>query len=113
MNQYAYYGKGSTLHSVWQLSHFGLDINDQSSVIPDHKQQMVTPVQWIILINIIKRLTRIPMQPSTDDNLDNFPHVIVTSNDLSDPTVLAHLIDIKNDIYHGSKASSLYSNQQQ
>ena len=38
MNQYVYYGKGSTVHSVGQISHFGLEIDDQSSVIPGHKQ---------------------------------------------------------------------------
>ena len=48
MNQYAYYGKGSIVHSVGQLSHFGLDI-DQSSVIPGHKQRMLSPNWWIIL----------------------------------------------------------------
>ena len=36
--------------SVGQLSHFGLDIDDQSSVILVHKQHMVTPDQWIILL---------------------------------------------------------------
>ena len=44
MDQYASYGKGSTVHSVGQLSHFGLDIDDQSSAIPGHKQQ------WLHLI---------------------------------------------------------------
>ena len=48
MNQYTYYGKGSTVHSVGQLSHFGLEIDDQSSAIPGHKQCMITPDQWII-----------------------------------------------------------------
>ena len=56
MNQYAYYGKGSTVHSVGQLSHFGLEIDDQSSAFPGHKQCMVTPNQWIIPFNIINGL---------------------------------------------------------
>ena len=30
------------------------------------------------------------MHPSTDDDLDKLPHVIVTSNDTWDPTVLDH-----------------------
>ena len=38
MNQYAYYEKGSIVHSIGQLSQFGLDIDDQSSAIPGHKQ---------------------------------------------------------------------------
>ena len=53
MNQYTYYGKGSTVHSFRQLSHFGLDIDDQSSVTPGHKQCMVTPDHWIVPFNIV------------------------------------------------------------
>ena len=62
MNQYAYYGKGSTAHSVGQLSHFGLDINDQSSVILGHTVFMVTLDHWIIPFNIVNGLTRMDMQ---------------------------------------------------
>ena len=100
MNQYTYYGKGSTVHSVRQLSHFGLDIDDQSSVIPGHKQCMVTPDQWIIPFNIINRLTRLPMQPSMDEDLDKLPHVMITSDNICNPTVLDHSIDIEDDLYH-------------
>ena len=88
MNQYAYYGKRmSTVHSVGQLSHFGLDINDQSTVIPGHKQQMVTPNWWIIPFNIINGLTWMPMQPSMDKDLAKLPHVIITSDDIYHPTM--------------------------
>ena len=45
MNQYAYYGKGSAVHSVGQLSHSGLDIDDQSSAIPGQKQCMIA-LDW-------------------------------------------------------------------
>ena len=41
------------VYSVRQLSHFGLDIDDQSSVIPGHKQCMITPDLWIIPFNIV------------------------------------------------------------
>ena len=78
----------------------GLDIDDQPSAIPGHKQCMVKPNQWIIPFNIINGLTRMPMQPPTDDELDNLPHVIITSDDTWDPTVLDHSIDISNDTYH-------------
>ena len=50
--------------------------------------------------NIINGLTRIPMNPPTDDDLENLPHVIVTSNDILDPTVLSHSIDPSKDTYH-------------
>ena len=86
------------LSSVGQLSHFGLDIDDQSSVIPGHKRGMTTPDQWVIPFNIINGLTRMPMQPSTNEDLDKLAHIIITSDDVWDPTVLDHSIDIENDI---------------
>ena len=49
---------------------------------------MVTPNQWIIPFNSINGLTIMPMHPSTDDNLDQHPHVIITSDDIWDPAVL-------------------------
>ena len=39
-----------------------------------------------------------PIQPSMDEDLDQLPHVIITSDDIWDPTVLDHLIDIENAI---------------
>ena len=42
------------------LSQFGLDIDDQSSVIPGHKQHLITPNWWIIPFNIVNSLTRMP-----------------------------------------------------
>ena len=48
-----------------------------------------------------------PIQPPMDDDLDNLPHVIVTSNGIWDPTVLNYLIDIPNDTYHPVMDSSI------
>ena len=107
VNQYAYHGKGSTVHLVRELSHLGLGIDDQSSVIPGHKQQMVTPDQWIIPYNILNGLTRMPIQSSMDDDLDKLPHVVITNDNIWDPTVLNHLIDIENDIYHPTMDSNI------
>ena len=46
---------------------------------------MVTPAQWIIPFNIINILTRMPMQPSMNEDLDKLPHVIITSDDIWNP----------------------------
>ena len=40
------------------------------------------------------------MQHSTDEDLNKLPHILITSDEIWDPTVLDHLIDIENDIYH-------------
>ena len=47
------------------------------------------------------------MQHSMDDDLDQLLHVFVTCDDIWDPTVLDHSIDIENDIYHPSIDSSV------
>ena len=59
---------------------------------------MVTPNQWIIPFNIVNGLTRMTMQPCTNEELDQLPHAIITSNDIWEPTVLDHYIDVDNDI---------------
>jgi mannitol-specific phosphotransferase system IIBC component len=33
-NQYAYYGKGQTVHSVNQFRHFGIIVDDSPSICP-------------------------------------------------------------------------------
>ena len=38
---------------------------------------MITPDWWIIPYNIVNGLTMMPMQPSTDEDLDKLPHVIL------------------------------------
>ena len=81
------------------LSHFCLEIGDQSSAIPGHKQCMVTLNQWIIPFNIVNQLTRMPMHPFMDEDLDKLPHAIVTGDDIWGPTILDHLIDIEHDTY--------------
>ena len=60
---------------------------------------MVTPNWWIIPFNIINGLTRMPMCPPTDDDLENLPYVIITTDDIWDPTILNHSIDLSNDTY--------------
>ena len=37
-NEYTNMGKGTTIHSVRQLSHFGLDVNNKSNKLPGGKQ---------------------------------------------------------------------------
>ena len=82
MNQYTYCVKGSTVHSVRQLSHFGLEIDGQPSAIPDYKQCMDIPDQLFIPFNIINRLTRMPKHPSTEEDIDELLHDTVTSDDI-------------------------------
>ena len=58
---------------------------------------MITPDQWIMPFNIMNGSTRVPMQPSTDEDLDKLPYMIATRDDIWDPTVLDCLIDVAMD----------------
>ena len=42
---------------------------------------MVAPHWWIISFKIVNGLTKMPMQPSTNEDHNKLPHVIITSND--------------------------------
>ena len=45
--------------------------------------------------------------PSMNEDLAQLPHATVTSDDIWDPTVLDHFIDIENDIYHPAMDSNI------
>ena len=99
MHQYAYYGKGSTVHSIGQLSRFFLisGINPQGSQATSNEHLIGGS-----FLSILLALTRMPIHHSMDEDLDELPHVIIMSDDILDSTVLDHLIDIENDIYHAT-----------
>ena len=56
---------------------------------------MITPSLLITPSNIVNSLTRMHMQPFTDEDLDKLPPVIIASDDIKDPKVLDRLIDIE------------------
>ena len=43
---------------------------------------MATPNWWIIPFNIIDGLTRMPVHPIMDEDLDHLPHAIITNDDI-------------------------------
>ncbi|HET7637806.1 MAG TPA: hypothetical protein VFK47_03615, partial [Ktedonobacteraceae bacterium] len=93
LHQYAYTGKGSTIHSVIQLESFGLDVNDRSLKLKHGKQRIMTPDGYIIPLQIREGLAYLDMRPPTDFELENLPHVVLTSDDTWDPTVFDNEVD--------------------
>jgi hypothetical protein len=92
MHQYAYTGKGSTIHSSGQLEWCGNEINDHSIKIDGGRQQLTTPDGYIIPIDVTRGLPYITMSPFTDEEFEELPHVIWTSEDDWDPTSLDSVI---------------------
>ena len=48
-----------------------------------------------------------PLHPTTDEEVDYLPHVIITNDDSWDPTILDLFIDIENDTYHPTMDSNI------
>jgi hypothetical protein len=93
LNQYAYIGKGRTIHSSGQLEWFGQDVNERSIKVANGQQRILTLDGYAIPINIRNGLPYIAMRPYTDKEWDELPHVLFTSDSEWDPTVLDYDLD--------------------
>ena len=87
MHQYAYTGKGRTIHSSAQLEHFKQVVDDRAIAVGG-KQQITTLDGYVIPINIKGGLSYISMHPYTDSEWDSLPHITLTSDTLWDPSIL-------------------------
>jgi hypothetical protein len=95
MHQYAYTGKGKTIHSCGQLEWYKNDANNKSIKVPGSLQSIETNDGGYatIPINIKVSLPYVQIQPYTDEEWDTLlPHIILTSDVDWDPTVLDHTL---------------------
>jgi hypothetical protein len=92
MHQYAYTGRGGTIHSSGQLEWCGNDVNDRSIKIDGGRQRLTTPDGYVIPINVRHGLPYITMRPFTDEEFEELPHVLWTSEDDWDPASLDSVI---------------------
>ena len=92
-HQYAYHGKGKTIHSVPQIQHFDLHV-DCTSRKRHGKQRVVTPDGWIIPLHVRNGLTYMDMRPPDDSEIESYPHVMFTSDSTWDPSVLDDETDL-------------------
>jgi hypothetical protein len=92
MHQYAYTGKGGTIHSSGQLEWCGNNVNNHSIKIDGGRQRLTTPDGYVIPINVRHGLPYITMCPFTDKEFEELPHVLWTNEDDWDPTSLDSVI---------------------
>ena len=93
MNQYAYIGNGKSIHSCGQMEMFGHEVNDKSMKVSGGLQRINTQDGFCIPLNIKAGLPYMTLRPFTDQEWDNLPHVVLTSDTDWDPTVLDNVID--------------------
>ena len=88
-NQYAYTGKGRSIHSSLQMESWGVEVNETSrkARVPG-KQRLVTIDGHRIPIHIRNGLPFIDMVYPTDEDLVRYPHVYFTSDTSWDPSIL-------------------------
>jgi hypothetical protein len=113
-NQYAHHGQGKTVHSMNQMRHFGLKIDDTPRSLGHGKQCIQTPDGYIIPLSIRNGLPFMDMTPPTDNELDAYPHVMFTSDQTWDPQVLDDeykasdlIIEDDDDVFAAYHADSL------
>ena len=95
MHQYAIYGKGKTIHASPQLEHYGNKVDNRSRKIGG-KQRITTLEGYLIPLQIRQGLPYFKMSPPSDDDLDCYPHVILTSDMDWDPSILDNEINLNH-----------------
>jgi hypothetical protein len=98
LNQYAYVGRGRSIHSSCQLEWYKNEVNDRSIKVGG-LQQITTLDGYIHPLNIVGGLPYVNMRPYTDDEWDTLPHVIWSRDNDWDPTVLGHHLDEDEEWY--------------
>ena len=89
MHQYAYTGKGKSIHSCAQLEAHKQVVHDKSIKVGE-KQHIETLDGYVIPLNIRSGLPYMTIRPYTDTEWDSLPHVILTADTDWDPSVIDH-----------------------
>ena len=89
-NEYAYLGKGSSIHSSGQLEWFKTNVDEKSVEVCG--TQLITTLDGYSVPLLIKDGLAYATSPGrpTDQDMDIYPHVFFTSPDEWDPSVLDH-----------------------
>jgi hypothetical protein len=95
MHQYANHGKGKTIHSRLQIENHGNDVNDKSLKVKGGKQCITTLDGYVIPLQIRGGLAYMDMHPPSDEELNDLPHVVLTSDADWDPTIVDNEMEIK------------------
>ena len=89
-NEYAYLGKGSSIHSSGQLECFMTNVDEESVKVGG--AQLITTLDGYSVPLLIKDglAYATSLGKPTDQDMDTYPHVFFTSPDEWDPSVLDH-----------------------
>ena len=91
LRQYAYHGTGRSIHSCIQFEYYKNRVDDVS-IRAGGTQSIKTNDGYVIPLDIINGLPYMRMVPYTDTEWDKLPHVILTSSEEWNVTVLDSVI---------------------
>jgi hypothetical protein len=87
LNQYAYLGKGKTIHSSGQLEHFKHEVWDKSKKVGG-QQCIITPDGIVLPLAMRSGLPYLDMKVPTLQEIEDIPHIHLTADTPWDPCVL-------------------------
>ena len=85
--QYAYYGRGRSMHSSVQVESYGNKVYDKS-IRAGGLQSIVLLEGYVIPLDIERGLPYLNVEPPTDKEIWDLPHCILTSGEVWNPTFL-------------------------
>lgn len=113
LHQYAYSGKGKTIHSSAQVECFGNTVDDRSVKVQDGKQHIVTSDGIVLPLHFRQGLPYLDMSKPTSQNMADFPHIVLTSDQEWNPSCLdsegSFELDL-DDLDNNNTYTSNYSN---
>ena len=98
LNQYAYSGKGKTIHSAIQLEMANNHVDDKSGKAGG-KQRIKTVSGHLIPLHIHSGLPYMDLRPYTDSEWETLPHIVLTSDQDWNPSIADNKINITEQWY--------------
>jgi hypothetical protein len=89
LHQYAYTGKGKTIHSSGQLEWYKQEADD-TSIKVGRKQRIKTLDGYVIPLDVKSGLPDVKMRLYTNKEWDSLPHVVLIGDGNWNPSVLDH-----------------------
>jgi len=91
-HNYALIGRGTTIHSVGQMRAYDHVVDDTPLKVGG-KQRITSREGYVLPLNVRRGLPYLTMRPFTDEEWENLPHLIMTSEEEWDPTMLDFELD--------------------
>jgi hypothetical protein len=102
MNQYAYLGHGKTIHSSAQIEAFKINVDDKFRYLGG-KKRLSFPDGYLIPLDFIGGLAYIKLRPPSDAELQELPHIVLSSDIDWDPTSIDYTTDITSENWYNEK----------